>query len=292
MNTFLILRKKTRMKIQYLYSLIVLLSFTACTSEENIIEDVIKNNTTVDSTKISTLKKNNITSPESKEIDLSDFSESGIKSYIIKDLNLQLNEAPELTFYNEDIIGDSEIDIIISARLIAKAENENGKFNHLNDRNFGYMGKYHFVYVVDKTSQKVSRININASAVIPLKIKFEDVQKERKALTIDYSIREASFKFVYGQTPNGFKQIFTWQNYNLKKYNTEKSAVNFLSFEPSKTTKYYDILIYNAEISNYDYDQISKNIYEFSPEIKKMETVKRTFFLDTSTWKYRTYLKM
>lgn len=291
MNTFLILRKK-RMKVRYIYSLIAIFSLIACSTEETPTSDIIKKNTSVDSTKISTLKRNHVTSPESKETDVTDLSESGIKSYIINDLNLHLDESPELTYYHEDIIGDPEVDIIVSARLIAKAEKENGTFNHLDDRNFGFMGKYHFVYVVDRATKKASRININASAVIPLEINFKNIQKERKALTIDYSIREASFKFVYGQTPVGFKQIFTWQNYNLKKYNTDKSAANFLSFEPTTTGKYYDILIYNAEISNYDFDQISKNIYEFSPVIEKKEPIKRTFFLDSTNWKYRTYLKM
>lgn len=218
-------------------------------------------------------------------------SEEEIKAYIISDLALPIDETPNFQFYSADVLGSNKEEIVCTAQLIATVEKKYGKFNPNDDRMFGYAGAYHKVYVINKEDLSVEKIEINASAVTPISIDFIQLNKQRKALQINYRIRESGFTFLYGSINGVFKQIFAMDQYNLKKYNENKLMVNYIDSDHTKDIKgYYNINIYDAEITNYNIDEIERNVYEFIPEIKKKSGIKRSFFLDTISNKYAIYI--
>lgn len=218
-------------------------------------------------------------------------SEEEIKAYIISDLALPIDETPNFQFYSADVLGSNKEEIVCTAQLIATVEKKYGKFTPNDDRMFGYAGAYHKVYVINKEDLSVEKIEINASAVTPISIDFIQLNKQRKALQINYRIRESGFTFLYGSINGVFKQIFAMDQYNLKKYNENKLMVNYIDSDHTKDIKgYYNINIYDAEITNYNIDEIERNVYEFIPEIKKKSGIKRSFFLDTISNKYAIYI--
>lgn len=204
-------------------------------------------------------------------------------------LQLRIPNSEKFTYqiYKEHLDMDGKIDAIISVNRSEYALMEAKKSpNPAKLAELGFMGNYNYLFYYDGGLDLISPpLTIPSSPLVPLKVEFKTISSpDFKDFSVDFRIRNASYKNIYTISNHFPLRIFQWKNFDGLG-NKSEVAYSIQFSVIGQYSNFRDILIYEGNIKSIP-SNADLNTYE--PEIEATKNLVHTFFYLDKEGKYFT----
>lgn len=254
--------------MKFVYFLILLVFFTACTAENEVENDPIA--------EIENQPKPKRTKDE-------------ILRHIESQLHILGTEKYGVQYYKAQLTDDDVEDQIITVNLLDRAKNDAIESGQVAKRaSVGYMGNYNFFFFVDGATDVItSPITIPSSPMAEIEISFENITTEaKKDLQIDFKIGDSKYRAFYTIEERAPFQIGETELY--QEITTDSASAYIVKFEEGTHVLAKNIVIYKGLISKVETEDPDE-IYTVEPEIKATDELVRRWYYSPQHKKY--YLK-
>ncbi len=173
-----------------------------------------------------------------------------IKRKIVAELDIPATENYSFEIkraqLNEDDFEDAIVLVNRKEHAIARSK-EQGRQE--SDEKLGYVGNHNYLFYYDGMTHAVTRpIGVPSSALIPLELKFENIQTQAYSdFTIDLRIKESRWRNFYTVKNGVPKLVFQW-NIQMKNEQGEMEVYH-LAYDKGSYSLAKDILIYNGKLN-------------------------------------------
>ncbi|MEZ4938988.1 MAG: hypothetical protein R2799_15475 [Crocinitomicaceae bacterium] len=222
-------------------------------------------------------EENSVEKVDKKEDVFTNLTEQGIKEKIIKFLSRKEDHIlsdSSFKFYKGQMNRDQVEDWVVTVNELQFAKKQLEKIGNLGAIDYGYLGNYNHIFVIDGATGKWNGRPIGSSALAPLEIEIDYVNSDQyQVAKIFYRVGTAKFIGIYNSSIPSFQEIFKWELYNLSD-NTANGQptgriIEFKGDEGSPKS----IEIFEAKVINFDDKAFVDNMYEYEPQLQK--TAKR-----------------
>lgn len=209
------------------------------------------------------------------------------KRHVEADLEIPSTEKYSLRLYKENLDGDEKEDAIITVNRLEKSlmdAEKSGKSAKLAE--VGFTSNSNYIFYYDGALNKISpNIPVLSAPFSELKVNFINLMSNSfKDVTLDFRIMNSSYKKFITIKNHNPKVIFEWNEFeNLGKENVKSTYFDIVEKEIglSKEIVLYEGILENNVIG-------MKDIYNFTPIIKKSNTKLYTWFYEPQQGKYCT----
>jgi hypothetical protein len=173
-------------------------------------------------------------------------------------------------FYRGQMNRDTIQDWVVTVNTKDFAIKQLTESENLVPIDYGYLGNYNHIFVVDGKTGKWNGRPIGSSALAPLEIDIDYVNSDQYQLAkVFFRIGTSKFVAIYNSSIPSFQELFSWEIYNLSdpKNNGRPTAkiIEFVGPENGKK----DIMLYEAEVVNFNDQEYLENMYSYEPQLKK-----------------------
>lgn len=248
------------MKGRFVLVLLGSLLFVGCDSEEKT-----KDEQTTD--QIETKKQ------KTEEDIFTDLSEEGIRKKITEFLNRQedhLVKNSSFQFYKGKMNRDEVEDWVVTVNTLDFAKKQLTEKENLGAIDYGYLGNYNHLFVIDGATGKWNGRPIGSSALVPLEVEIEFVNSvQYQVPIIYYRVGTSKFMAIYNSSIPSFAEIFKWQLFNLSDQKAAGQPTgNIVELKGDKNEK-KKIEVYEADVIAFDEEVFVDNMFSYEAQLKK-----------------------
>ncbi len=202
-----------------------------------------------------------------------DLSEEGIKKKIIgfisKNEDHFLSDS-SFQFFRGKMNHDDVDDWVVAVNELEYAKKKLNESGNMTAIDYGYLGNYNHLFVIDGATGKWNGRPIGSSALRPLEIEIDFINSDQYQLAkIFYRVGTSKFVAIFNSSIPSFQEIFKWEIYNLSDTkNNGQPTAKVIEFEgmPNQKKK---ILVYEGAFANFSDEALVEDLFGYEPEIKK-----------------------
>jgi hypothetical protein len=220
------------------------------------------------------------TNQEPVELDL----ETKVIRTIEAQLAIPATEKYNLQVYSENLDDDGIQDFIYTVNRMQFAMDEAQNSMNSNQRaQTGFMGNYNYVVYVDGATEKISRpIPIGSSALLPLRVQFENIQTtNHKDALVRYRVRDAAFENYFFVTKKQINLVLQHKIYD--KFASENPEFYFAELGKGSASAISDIIVHLGQSKTKAPNQ---PLARFDPIINPTESIMYHFIYSPTKRKY------
>lgn len=255
-------KRRSERKISLILLIGILFSIMACKGEEG--KKNKQNQATVEE---------NPNQPATNQNVFEDLSEEGIKKKIIGFLTKGEDRFLVdscFRFYKGQMNTDDVEDWVVTVNELQYAKKQLTDIGNMGAIDYGYLGNYNHIFVIDGATGKWNGRPIGSSALVPLEIEIDYVNSNQyQVAKIFYRVNTSKFVAIFNSSVPSFQEIFKWELYNLSdpKNNGEPRA-KILEFEGPENGK-KNIKVFDAEVVAFDDQAFVDDLFSYEPKLRK-----------------------
>lgn len=205
--------------------------------------------------------------------DIEDISEEGMIAYFTQFLHRQADmelEPSDFRFYRGHMNRDTILDWVVTVNAFKYAKKSLEKQQNLMPIDYGYLGNYNHLFVVNGETGAWNGRPVASSSVNHLDVQIDYVNSDQYQVPVVYfRVGTSKFVTVFNSSVPQFQEIFNWEVFNLSdNKNNGNPTARIIEFQgPENGAK--EIVVYDGEVVNFDQNAFADSIASYEPEIKK-----------------------